>query len=141
MTRRRLMRGRKRKNLPNRGLSRMQAARPTRAFALIALSLLMTTNGPAASRRVVVHGHRGARARFPENTIPAFQYAIRAGVDVLELDMAITRDNVVVVSHDPIVDPPVCTGPRPTAVIHELTLAEVKQWDCGAVQNPRFPHQ
>ena len=50
---------------------------------------------------VLVHGHRGARAVLPENTIPAFEYAIEAGVDVLELDLAVTKDNVVVVSHDP----------------------------------------
>lgn len=90
---------------------------------------------------ILVHGHRGARARFPENTIPAFQYAIRVGVDVLELDMAVTKDNVIVVSHDPILEAPVCTGPRKSAVIHELTLDEVKQWDCGAVRNPNFPEQ
>jgi len=49
-----------------------------------------------------VHGHRGARAARPENTVPAFQYAIEQGVDVLDLDMAVTKDDVVVVSHDPI---------------------------------------
>jgi glycerophosphoryl diester phosphodiesterase len=112
-----------------------------RLFVLIALALLMTPSGPAASKPILVHGHRGARARFPENTLPAFEYAIRAGVDVLELDMAVTKDNVIVVSHDPILQGPVCTGPRPSAVIHELTLAEVKQWDCGAVRNPKFPDQ
>jgi glycerophosphoryl diester phosphodiesterase len=95
----------------------------------------------APARKVQVHGHRGARARMPENTLPAFEYAIRAGVDVLELDTAVTKDNVVVVSHDPILRPPVCTGPVPSALIHELTLAELRQWDCGAVQNPSFPLQ
>ena len=90
---------------------------------------------------ILVHGHRGARALRPENTLPAFDYAIQAGVDVLELDMAVTRDNVLVVSHDPILEPPVCSGPGPKAVIHELTLAEVKQWDCGAIRNPNFPKQ
>jgi glycerophosphoryl diester phosphodiesterase len=93
------------------------------------------------NRRILVHGHRGARAMRPENTIPAFEYAIKAGVDVLEMDMAVTRDNIIVISHDPILEAPVCTGPRPRAVIHELTLAEVRQWDCGAVQNPNFPKQ
>src|ERR1044071_8691962 len=92
-------------------------------------------------RSVQVHGHRGARAMRPENTIPAFEYAIAAGVDVLELDMAVTRDNVVVVSHDPSLEPPICTGPSTKAVIRQLTLAEVKQWDCGAKQNPLFPKQ
>jgi len=88
-----------------------------------------------------VHGHRGARARRPENTIPAFKYAIQEGVDALEMDMAVTKDNVIVISHDPILQPPVCSGPEVSAVIHELTLAEVRQWDCGKVQNPRFPTQ
>lgn len=77
----------------------------------------------------------------PENTIPAFEYAIRAGVDALEMDMAVTRDNVIVISHDPVLEPPVCSGPQPSAVIHDLTLAQVREWDCGAVQNPKFPQQ
>jgi len=78
---------------------------------------------------------------LPENTIPAFEYAIQAGVDVLEMDMAVTKDNVIVISHDPILQRPVCTGPQQRAVIHELTLEQVRQWDCGAVQNPKFPKQ
>jgi glycerophosphoryl diester phosphodiesterase len=108
---------------------------------LIPIALVLLVTLTAAPKRILVHGHRGARARFPENTIPAFQYAIRAGVDVLELDMAVTRDNVIVVSHDPILEAPVCTGSQASAVIHELTLAQVKQWDCGAVRNPKFPDQ
>lgn len=95
----------------------------------------------ADQTKVLVHGHRGARARRPENTIPAFEYAIQQGVDALEMDMAVTRDNVIVISHDPILHGPVCTGPKESAVIHQLTLAEVRQWDCGAVQNPRFATQ
>lgn len=93
------------------------------------------------TRRIEVHGHRGARGMRPENTIPAFEYAIAQGVDVLELDMAVTKDGVVVVSHDPILHPPVCSGPVPMAAIHDLTLAEVRQWDCGRIQNPGFPQQ
>ena len=90
---------------------------------------------------IQVQGHRGARAMRPENTLPAFEYAIAQGVDALELDMAVTRDGVLVVSHDPELRAPVCTGPRDRAVIHELTLAEVRQWDCGAKQNPLFAKQ
>ena len=95
----------------------------------------------AEKPKILVHGHRGARAMRPENTIPAFDYAIQAGVDVLEMDMAVTKDNVIVISHDPILEPPVCSGSRGKAVIHELTLQEVRQWDCGAVRNPGFPTQ
>lgn len=91
--------------------------------------------------KILVHGHRGARARKPENTIPAFQYAISAGVDALEMDMAVTKDGVIVISHDPVLHPPVCSGPQPKAVIHTLTLKEVQEWDCGRIQNPNFPTQ
>jgi len=101
----------------------------------------MTAPLHPGTARIQVHGHRGARAIRPENTIPAFEYAIAAGVDALELDMAVTRDNVIVVSHDPILHPPVCSGSQPAAVIHQLTLAQVKQWDCGAIQNPDFRTQ
>jgi glycerophosphoryl diester phosphodiesterase len=78
---------------------------------------------------------------MPENTLPAFEYAIGIGVDVLEMDLAVTKDNVLVVSHDPILHPPVCKGAVDSAVIHELTLAQVREWDCGSIQNPRFHEQ
>jgi glycerophosphoryl diester phosphodiesterase len=104
------------------------------------VTAIMLATG-AFAQTVQVHGHRGARAMRPENTLPAFEYAIAQGVDALELDMAVTKDGVVVVSHDPELRPPVCTGPRERVVIHELTLAEVRQWDCGAKQNPLFAKQ
>ena len=108
-----------------------------------ALLCLCVTLGIVSAEvpRPKVHGHRGARAVRPENTIPAFEYAIAAGVDVLELDMAVTRDNVVVVSHDPYLEAPICSGPQAKAAIRQLTLAEVRQWDCGAKQNPQFVKQ
>ena len=73
--------------------------------------------------------------------MPAFEYAVAAGVDALELDMAVTKDNVIVVSHDPVLHPPMCTGPRPEVAIHELSLEQVREWDCGKVRNPAFPRQ
>jgi glycerophosphoryl diester phosphodiesterase len=107
------------------------------AFALAAIVSI----GQGAERMVQVQGHRGARAMRPENTLPAFEYAIAAGVDGLELDMAVTKDNVIVVSHDPFLEAPVCTGPEKKVAIHSLTLAKVQKWDCGAVPNPGFPTQ
>lgn len=71
------------------------------------------------SRRIQVHGHRGARAVLPENTIPAFQYAIEAGVDAIEMDLAVTKDNAIVISHDPVLQ----TG----SAIREMTLAQVRE--------------
>ena len=90
---------------------------------------------------VLIHGHRGARAVRPENTIPAFEYAISAGVDVLELDLAVTSDNVLVVSHDPHVNPVLCKDAPPKLAIRELTLEELRRFDCGALANPAFPKQ
>ncbi len=90
---------------------------------------------------IQVHGHRGARAVRPENTLPAFEYAISIGVDVLELDMSLTKDDQLVVSHDPRMNRKICKGPEGETVIRLLTLEQVKQWDCGALQNPEFPKQ
>lgn len=96
----------------------------------------------AAAPRILVHGHRGARAVRPENTLPAFRYALEQGVDVLELDMAVTSDGVVVISHDPHLLRTICQGPEGgETAIHKLPLAQVRQWDCGALQNPGFPRQ
>lgn len=102
--------------------------------------MAMSLSAMAASK-VLVHGHRGARAVRPENTIPAFEYAIAAGVDVLELDLAVTKDNVLVVSHDPEINPFICMGGHTRVPIRQLTLDEVKKIDCGTVKNIAFPKQ
>jgi glycerophosphoryl diester phosphodiesterase len=94
-----------------------------------------------AAPRILVHGHRGARAVRPENTLAAFEYAIEAGADFLELDLAVTRDNALVVSHDPAPNAAICSGPGPARPIREMTLAEVRQWDCGTKRNPAYPKQ
>jgi glycerophosphoryl diester phosphodiesterase len=96
---------------------------------------------PLMSAPVKVQGHRGARAVLPENTLPAFEYAIAQKVDVLELDLAVTKDDVLVVSHDPTMNEVICTGPRPGVAIRTLTLAELRLYDCGSKKNPAFPKQ
>src|SRR5579862_4610928 len=95
------------------------------------------------TRPVLVHGHRGARAMRPENTLPAFEYAISVGADAIEMDVAVTRDDVVVVSHEPRLNRALCQAPAPEkdGAIRNLTLAEITRWDCGALPNPRFPYQ
>lgn len=107
----------------------------------IAVLLMMASTVFAASK-IQVHGHRGARAAMPENSLPAFKYALAQGVDALELDLAVTSDNVLVVSHDATMNPKICTGPEgsPT-VIRQMTLAQLRQWDCGSKQNPEFAKQ
>jgi glycerophosphoryl diester phosphodiesterase len=115
-----------------------------RAFTMAALASMPCLNRNlmgSDSPRILVHGHRGARARRPENTLPAFRYAIDQGVDVLELDVAVTKDNVAVVSHDPLINATICSGPKTGIAIHTLTLAELREYDCGAKHNPLFATQ
>lgn len=100
---------------------------------------IMTIIAAEAAPRILVHGHRGARAVRPENTMPAFEYAIEAGVDVLELDLAVTADDVLAVSHDPVL-PEWCSGGSGTRVIREMTFAQLQAWDCGR-KNPAYPKQ
>jgi glycerophosphoryl diester phosphodiesterase len=104
-------------------------------FGMIVMTMTLT------AQAIQVHGHRGARAVLPENTMPAFEYAINIGVDVLELDLAVTKDNVLVVSHDPRMNPAFCDGPPGPTVIREMTLVQLRQWDCGKKANPQFPKQ
>ena len=116
-----------------------------RSLSLFALCLM-----PASAETVLVHGHRGSRATRTENTLPAFEFAIAHGADVLELDLAVTKDNVLVVSHDPTIPDPahpdgpgqrICIGPKVGVPIHTLTLLEIKQYDCGTKKNPVYPDQ
>jgi glycerophosphoryl diester phosphodiesterase len=112
------------------------------AFLGLSLLTLLPLSARAGPRRkILVHGEMGAGGMLPGNTLPSFESAIAAGADAIEMDMQVTKDNVIVISHDPILHPPYCKGPKPDAVIHELTLAEIKKWDCGATLIPGFPRQ
>ena len=92
-----------------------QVRKPTRRrFARLALSGLLIAYGstalpaplPAAELPVFdLQGHRGARGLFPENSLPGFDAALALGVTTLEMDLAVTRDGVVVVHHDRRLDP------------------------------------
>jgi glycerophosphoryl diester phosphodiesterase len=89
-----------------------------------------------------LQGHRGARGLAPENTLPAFERAIALGVTTLELDIAITSDGVLVIHHDPTLNPATtrdATGQfleRRGPPIHSLTWAQLQTYDVGRL-NPR----
>lgn len=79
---------------------------------------------------------------LPENTIASFEEAIASGAEWIELDLWATRDNVLVVTHDAAMNGKICQGPEGAErLVRKLTLAEVKQWDCGALGNPDFAQQ
>jgi glycerophosphoryl diester phosphodiesterase len=98
-----------------------------------------------------LQGHRGTRGLAPENTLAAFRTAIALGVTTLETDLAVTKDDVLVISHDPMLNPDLVRGPDGKWIaagspIHSLTLAELKRYDIGRL-NPaskyaqQFPEQ
>ncbi len=95
---------------------------------------------------IEVHGHRGARGVRPENTLAAFRYALKLGVNVLELDIQATKDDVLVVSHDPVINWQHCLpleGMRSKGEIpiRSLSLDEVRRYDCGSLIDPIFKEQ
>jgi glycerophosphoryl diester phosphodiesterase len=95
----------------------------------------------AGEAKILVHGHRGARTVRPENTIPGFEYAIAAGADYIELDVSVTKDDVVIVNHDLTMNRSICKGPEGETAIRKLTLKQIREWDCGSLKNKDFPRQ
>jgi glycerophosphoryl diester phosphodiesterase len=81
---------------------------------------------PARSRPLL-YAHRGAAAELPENTLPSFQRALERGADALEMDLHMTADGHIVVSHDPGAER--MTGMR--AMYREVMLRDIKSWDAG----------
>src|ERR1043166_9059646 len=73
------------------------------------LAMMTVASSPAAA--FDLQGHRGARGLAPENTIPAFAEALAIGVTTLELDVAVTKDGVLVVHHDERLDPNTTRSP------------------------------
>ena len=97
-----------------------------------------------------LQGHRGARGLTPENTLHAFQKALELGVNTLELDVVVTKDNQIVVSHEPWMNADICSGPDVNSMtketekdynIYQMTYEEVLTYDCGSKYNPAFPNQ
>lgn len=100
--------------------------------------------------KIQVQGHRGDRGNFPENSIPAFLSALKKGVDVLEMDVVISQDNKVVVSHEPFMSSLYMLQPNGKEITKEEELSFnlykmpyhlIKQFDSGSKGNPNFLQQ
>ena len=105
---------------------------------------------PESFPKFFKEGHRGARGLMPENTIPAMKRAIDEGVDVLEVDVQISRDKQVVISHDPYVNrtfslmPDGSEIPESDArkyVLHQMDYADIRKFDVGSKPHPEFAQQ
>ncbi len=117
--------------------------------ALVALGLGLLCGAAVA---VDLQGHRGARGLAPENTLAGFELALAQGVSTLELDLAVTRDGVLVVHHDLALNPDLTRdaegrwldGPGP--LIHALSLDDLQRYDVGRLRPgtsyaSRYPEQ
>jgi glycerophosphoryl diester phosphodiesterase len=116
-------------------------------FCIFVISLFLGSELIAsATPKIEIQGHRGARALRPENTIAAFQYALENKIEVLEMDLSYTKDHVLVLNHDPVINPILCLDPQGKKItnklfIHEMNVSEVQKYDCGTLVNPRFTKQ
>jgi glycerophosphoryl diester phosphodiesterase len=90
----------------------------------------------APCRPPLLFGHRGTPLSRPENTLPAFQFAIDAGGDGLEIDINLSADGEVVVIHDTTTGR--TTDDGEDRAIADLTLAQIKQLDAGAWFDPAY---
>jgi glycerophosphoryl diester phosphodiesterase len=92
------------------------------------------------TRPCVIIGHRGARGLFPENTREGFAGALALGINALELDVALTADGVVVVAHDPALNPNLTRDANgawleaPTPLLRSLRAADLLAYDVGRLR-------
>ncbi len=97
-----------------------------------------------------LQGHRGARGLAPENTLPAFRRALDLGVTTLEMDVVLSGDEEVVVSHEPWMNPEICLAPSGERIpkgeerqhaLYDMSYDRIAAYDCGSLQPSQFPEQ
>ena len=120
---------------------------------ILYLTLCLSSSLPINAQENIlmdIQGHRGCRGLFPENTIPAFEHALELGVSTLELDVVISKDKKVIVSHEAFMSHLISRTPEGNAIeethekdfnLYELTYEEIKEFDCGSSLHPKYPEQ
>ena len=96
-----------------------------------------------------LQGHRGYRGLYPENSIQGFIKSLEIGVNTLELDVIISRDNKVVVSHEPWMSYYICLDSIGNKIsddkkkynLYEMDYNDIRKFDCGIIGNEQFPEQ
>jgi len=96
-----------------------------------------------------LQGHRGSRGLMPENTIAAMIKALDLGVTTLELDLAVTKDGEVILSHEPYMNPQICWTPAGMEIdsqdhsynLYQMTYREILAFDCGSKVHSGYPQQ
>lgn len=114
------------------------------------LLLLSVSMSAQTTRTVEIEGHRGARGLAPENTIPSFLKALEYKTETLELDVVISGDGKVVVSHEPWFSHVISLDKNGKQIAEEnekehnifkLKYSEIKLYDVGSIGNKGFPEQ
>lgn len=125
-------------------------ALPLNAPALALLTAGLFTACMTHNSHPDVHGHRGCRGLLPENTLPAFLKATELGADFLEMDVVISGDGQVVVSHEPWMSHRLCLRPNGDTIteadersfnLYKMSVREVQTFDCGSLEQADFPTQ
>lgn len=87
-----------------------------------------------------LYGHRGARGLAPENTLPAYEAALKSGVNYVDMDVMMTKDHVVVVQHDLTLNPNItrdekkCWIKNNNIIVKNLSLHQLQQYDVGRIK-------
>lgn len=96
----------------------------------------------------MIFGHRGARGEYPENSIEGFLYAASLGIYGIEMDVCISGDKKVLVSHEPRMNHKICSNPDNSAVnyrqrknLYRMNYETIRKYDCGLRGNHDFPNQ
>ena len=129
----------------------------TTIILLIMLVIVMLTScsttkyAMTKTNNIDYQAHRGGRGLMPENTITAMLSVMEnPKVTTLEMDLAITKDKQVVVSHDPILNPLITTKPDGTYIksneineniIYQMNYEQLQKFDVGLKSHPGFPQQ
>lgn len=119
-------------------------------FILTTIFLLTACSIEDSMKKFDLQGHRGARGLLPENTIPGFLLAVDLGVNTLEFDLVVTKDQKLLVSHEPWFHHNISSKPDGTPIteeeqmsfnIFEMTFEETQKFDVGNRGHVLFPNQ
>ncbi|AEW85006.1 glycerophosphodiester phosphodiesterase [Flavobacterium columnare NBRC 100251 = ATCC 23463] len=114
------------------------------------LRLLLFLPFMSQAQKFDIQGHRGCRGLLPENSIEAMKKAIDLGVTTLEMDVVISKDKQVLLSHEPFLSHEICLDKENQTIseateqsfnLYQMNYDEIKKCDCGSKIHPRFLEQ
>ena len=121
----------------------------TRRYLVIIIMISLISNCKVSSD-FDIQGHRGCRGYYPENTGKGFLKAMEMGITTLEMDVVISADKQVLLSHEPFMNHEICLTPEGKEIteleeksfnIYKMNYAEIVKFDCGSKTHPRFEQQ